>query len=69
MRNFASTAHPLTELTRKGVEFRWGGVEAAAFEQLKAALTSAPVLQIFDETKPREVWVDASDYAVGVTLV
>ena len=69
MHNFASIAHPLTELTRKGVEFTWGGVEAAAFEQLKAALTSAPVLQIFDETKPREVWVDASDYAVGATLV
>ena len=69
MRNFASIAHPLTELTRKGVEFTWGGVEAAAFEQLKAALTSAPVLQIFDKTKPREVWVDASDYAVGTTLV
>ena len=69
MRNFASIAHPLTELTRQGVEFTWGGVEAAAFEQLKAALTSAPVLQIFDETKPQEVWVDASDYVVGVTLV
>ena len=47
----------------------WGGVEAAAFEQLKAVLTSAPVLQIFDETKLREVWVDALDYAVGATLV
>ena len=69
MRNFVLIAHPLTELTRKGVEFTWGGVETAAFEQLKAALTSAPVLQIFDETKPREVWVDASDYAVGATLV
>ena len=69
MRNFASIAHPLTELTQKGVEFTWGGVEAAAFEQLKAALTSAPVLQIFDKTKQREVWVDASDYAVGATLV
>ena len=67
VRNFASIAHPLTEL--KGVEFTWGGVEAAAFEQLKTALMSAPVLQIFDETKPREVWVDALDYAVGATLV
>ena len=47
----------------------WGGVEAAAFAQLKTALTSAPILQIFDESKPWEVWVDASDYAVGATLV
>ena len=29
----------------------------------------APVLQVFDESKAREVWVDASDYAVGATLV
>ena len=39
-----SIAHPLTKLTRKGVEFTWGGVEAAAFAQLKTVLTSAPVL-------------------------
>ena len=39
-----SIAHPLTELTRKGVELTWGGVEAAAFAQLKMALMSAPVL-------------------------
>ena len=42
--NFALIAHPLTELTRKGVEFTWGGVEVATFAQLKMALTSAPVL-------------------------
>ena len=69
VRNFASIAHPLTELTRQGVEFTWGGVEAAAFAQLKTALVSAPVLYIFDELKPWEVWVDALDYVVGATLV
>ena len=62
-------AHPLTELTQKGVKFKWGVVEAAAFAQVKMALTLAPVLQIFDKSKLREVWVDASDYAVGATLV
>ena len=39
-----SIAHPLTELTRKGVAFTWAGVEAAAFAQLKMVLMSAPVL-------------------------
>ena len=32
-------------------------------------MTTAPILQVFDEEKPHEVWVDASDYAVGTTLV
>ena len=36
---------------------------------MKKALTTAPILQVFDEKKPHEVWVDASDYAVGTTLV
>ena len=27
------------------------------------------VLQVFDDTKPSEVWVDASQFAVGATLV
>lgn len=32
-------------------------------------MTSAPVLQVFDDSKERAVWVDASDFAVGATLV
>ena len=59
----------MTELTKKGVEFTWGGVETAEFVQLKTALMPVPVLYIFDELKLQEVWVDASDYAVGATLV
>ena len=30
---------------------------------------TTPILQVFDEEKPHEVWVNASDYAVGATLV
>ena len=51
-----------------GVEVTWGGVEAAAFAQLKIALTSAPVLKTFYESKLWDVWVNALDYVVGVTL-
>ena len=41
-------------------------LEEAAFEALKKALTMALILQVFDEERPHEVWVDALDYAVGV---
>ena len=38
----------------------WGTEEEAAFRKLKEALTSAPILQVFDKDKPHEVWVDAT---------
>ena len=69
MRGFAAIAKLMTYLTKKDRDFTWSTKEDAAFRKLKEALTSAPILQIFDEDKPHEVWVDASDYAVGATLV
>ena len=69
MKGFAAIAKPMTNLTKKDRDFTWGPEEEAAFLKLKEALTSAPILQVFDKDKPHEVWVDASDYAVGATLV
>ena len=69
MKGFAAIAKPMTDLTKKDRDFTWSNKEEAAFQKLKEALTSAPILQVFDEDKPHEVWVDASDYAVGATLV
>ena len=68
-KGFAAIAKLMTELTKKDRDFTWGTKEEAAFQKLKEALTSAPILQVFDEDKPHEVWVDASDYTVGATLV
>ena len=69
MKGFAAIAKPMTDLTKKDQDFTWSTDEEAAFQKLKEALTSAPILQVFDEDKLHEVWVDASDYAVGTTLV
>ena len=69
VKGFATIAKPLTDLRKKAIEFKWEATEEAALEALKKALTTAPILQVFDEEKPHEVWVDASDYAVGATLV
>ena len=69
VKGFAAIAKPLTDLTRKDGDFTWGTEEEVAFNKLKEALTSAPILQVFDKDKPHEVWVDASDYAVSATLV
>ena len=69
MKGFAAIAKPMTDLTKKDRDFTWSDKEEAAFRKLKEALTSAPILQVYDKDKPHEVWVDASDYAVGATLV
>ena len=69
MKGFVAIAKPMTDLTKKDRDFTWGAEGEAAFQKLKEALTSAPILQVFDEDKPHEVWVDASDYAVSATLV
>ena len=53
-------ARPLTDLTCKDIEFAWSTECAVLFETLKTALTTAPVLQVFDDAKPSELWVDAS---------
>ena len=44
VRHFADIARLLTDLTRKDIEFAWTAECAAAFEALKTALTTAPVL-------------------------
>ena len=69
VKGFAAIAKPMTDLTKKDRDFIWSNKEEAAFQKLKEALTSAPILQVFDEDKPHEVWVDASDYPVSTTLV
>ena len=69
VKGFATIAKPLTNLTKKAIEFKWEATEEAAFEALKKTLMTAQILQVFDEEKPHDFWVDALDYAVGTTLV
>ena len=69
MKGFVAIAKPMTDLTKKDQDFTWNTKEEAAFQKLKEALTSAPVLQVFNKDKLHEVWVDASDLAIGATLV
>ena len=49
MKGFAAIAKPMTDLTKKDRDFTWGTEEEAAFRKLKEALTSAPILQVFDK--------------------
>ncbi|KAB5587886.1 Retrotransposable element Tf2 [Ceratobasidium theobromae] len=66
--NFSLLAKPLTRLTRKEVEWKWGEEEQAAFEQIKEAISRDPVLRHPNEAKPYFLETDASGVAMGAIL-
>lgn len=66
--HFAEIAAPLTALTAKGVPFDFGEDQLAAFNTLKQALISAPVLATPDPHKPYVLYTDASNHAIGAVL-
>ncbi|CAI7851949.1 unnamed protein product [Closterium sp. NIES-54] len=66
---YAKIATPLTNLLKKNTPFKWEDVHQQAMEQLKTALTSAPVLILPDPEKDYVIEADASDQAVGAVLM
>jgi len=68
IKDFSKIALPLTKLTRKDVLFNWADEAKEAFQTLKDAFTSSPVLQHFDPDLPCTVETDASDDACGGVL-
>ncbi|XP_021748570.1 uncharacterized protein LOC110714371 [Chenopodium quinoa] len=68
IKDFSKIARPLTELLAKDVPFVFSDACLKAFNRLKEALISAPVMQPPDWSLPFEIMCDASDYAVGAVL-
>ena len=60
---------PLVSLLKKDVPFVWGNEQQAAFEHLKRAFTSDPVLYHPDPNRRFIIETDASDYAMGGVLL
>ncbi|UYV76764.1 hypothetical protein LAZ67_14001975 [Cordylochernes scorpioides] len=67
--NYAHMAQPLNALLKKDSVFSWNIEERHAFEALKSALISEPVLGHFDHSSPTEIHTDASNYGIGAVLV
>jgi hypothetical protein len=68
IKDHAKTTVLLTRLLKKDVPFTWATDEQRAFERLKRALVTAPVLRSPDPDLPYVVTTDASDFAVGAVL-
>jgi uncharacterized protein YihD (DUF1040 family) len=67
--DFSRIAKPMTELLKKGVKFVWSEACEKAFHTLRQHLTSALVLVQPDNSKPFEVFCEASGTSLGCVLM
>jgi hypothetical protein len=68
IQNYAKIAQPMTVLTKKNIQFHWNPQAQEAFETLKTALVTHPVLTYPDASKPYRLYTDASEFACGAVL-
>jgi len=68
IRDFSTIARPLFNLTRSDKAWNWDTRERDAFEHLKTAVTTAPVLVSPQDSEPFRIEADSSNFASGAIL-
>ena len=69
VKDFSTIAAPLNDLTKKGVDFKWGVAQDIAFDTLKNRLISDPLLMLPNFHKQFEIECDASGIDIGGVLM
>lgn len=69
IKDFSCKARPLQELLQGDAKFYWTEAQEKSFSVLKEALTTPPLLALFDENAKTELHTDASGYGIGAVLV
>ena len=68
VKNYGEISAPLTYLLKKDV-FQWSDRASAAFDKLKTAMTTTPVLTLPDFNRLFIIEVDASGVEIGAILM
>ncbi|XP_025607957.1 uncharacterized protein [Arachis hypogaea] len=68
IKNFSKIALPLSRWLQKDVDFEFDSACVEAFEELRRALTTAPIVRGPDWTQPFKIMCDSSNHAVGAAL-
>jgi len=68
VKDFSKKAALLNDLLKKNSRFQWTPACQSAFDELKAALQSPPVLALPSETRMYSLDTDASDKSIGAVL-
>ena len=68
VKGYSKITNPLTSLLCKDVAYKWTEECQSAFDKLKTALTTSPVLAYPDHSKPFTLTTDASGSAIGYIL-
>ena len=69
IKGYSKKVNSLTDLLKKDQKWCWNEACQEAFEKLKVAVASEPVLTLPDFDLPFEVHTDALDRAIGGVLV
>jgi len=68
IQDFSTITRPLFDLTRSDQAWNWGTKEREAFECLKMAVTTAPILVSPQDLEPFYIEADSSDFASRAVL-
>ncbi|WMV20168.1 hypothetical protein MTR67_013553 [Solanum verrucosum] len=69
VKNFASIATHLTNLTKKEIPFEWTEKCEESFQKLKTLLTTSPILALLVKGKDFILYYDASHSGLGAVLM
>ena len=68
IKNYATIAEPLRQLTRKNTRFTWTSTHQVAYEKLKHVLMSNPVMSHFYTAKETSFLIDANPGGLSAIL-